>query len=49
MGKIFYKAKTPLGEFRVTIPKNPLIKNQAITSIRNVTITLVYSKIAIYS
>ena len=38
MGKTFCKAKTPLGEFKVTTPKNPLINNQAVTSIRNLTL-----------
>ena len=32
MGKTSRKAKTPLSEFKVTTPKNPLINNQAITS-----------------
>ena len=36
MGKTT-KAKTPPGDFKVTIPKNPLINNQAITSKRNLT------------
>ena len=44
MGKISCKAKTPQGEFKITTPKNPLINNQAVTSIRNLTTTLVYPK-----
>ena len=36
MGKTT-KAKTPPGDFKVTTPKNPLINNQAITNIRNLT------------
>ena len=31
MGKTF-KAKTPPGDFKVTIPKNPLLSQQAVTS-----------------
>ena len=31
------KAKTPPGDFKVTTPKNPLINNQAVTSIKNLT------------
>ena len=34
-GETFRKTKTPLGEFRVTTPKNLLINNQVVTSIRN--------------
>ena len=49
MGKTFRKAKTSPGEFKVTISKNPLINNQAVTSMRNLTTTLVYSKIPTYS
>ena len=26
------KAKTPLGDFKVTIPKNPLLSQQVVTS-----------------
>ena len=37
MEKTFRKAKTPSGEFKITIFRNPLINNQAITSIRNLT------------
>ena len=49
MGKTFHKAKTPLGEFKVTTHKNPLINNQAVTSIKNLTTTLAYPKIPNYS
>ena len=31
------KAKTPPGDFKVTIPKNPLVNNQTITSKMNLT------------
>ena len=31
MGKTF-KAKTPLGDFKVTTPKNPLLSQYAVTS-----------------
>ena len=37
MGKTSHKAKPPPGDFKVTTPKNPLINNQTITSIRNLT------------
>ena len=49
MGKTSRKAKTPPGEFKVTIPKNPLINNQTVTSMRNQTTTLAYPKLSIYS
>ena len=49
MGKTFRKAKTPPGEFKVTTPKNPLINNQAVASIRNLTTTLAYLEISTYS
>ena len=49
MGKASRKAKTPPGEFKVTISKNPLINNQAVTSIRNLTTPLAYPKIPIYN
>ena len=45
MGKTSCKAKTLLSEFKVTTPKNPLINNQADTSIRNLTTNLAYLKI----
>ena len=44
-----HKAKTPPGEFKVTTPKNLLINNQAVTSMRNLTTTLTYSKIPTYN
>ena len=31
MGKTF-KAKTPLGDFKITTPKNPLLSQQVVTS-----------------
>ena len=40
------KSKTLLGKFQVTTPKNLIIKNQAVTSIRNLTITFDYPKIS---
>ena len=49
MGKTFRKTKTLLGEFNVTTPKNPLINNQAVTIIKNLTTTLTYLKIPTYS
>ena len=49
MGKIVHKAKISSGEFKVIAPKNPLINNQAVTSIRNLTTTLAYPKIPTYS
>ena len=49
MGKTSCKAKALLGEFKVTTAKNPLINNQAVTSIRNLTTTLAYPKIPTYS
>ena len=36
MGKIS-QDKNPTNDFKVTTPKNPLINNQAVTSIRNLT------------
>ena len=39
----------PPSEFKVTTPKNPLINNQAVISIKNLITTLAYSKIPIYS
>ena len=48
MGKTSHKAKTPPSDFKITTPKNPLINNQAVTSIRNLTTTLAYLKIPIY-
>ena len=49
MEKTSIKAKTPPGEFKVTTLKNPLINNQAITNIRNLTTTLTYPKLLTYS
>ena len=49
MGKTFHKAKTPLGDFKVTTLKNPLINNQMVTSIRNLATILAYPKIPTYS
>ena len=49
MGKTFRKAKTPPSEFKVTTPKNPLINNQAVKSMRNLTTTLAYPNIPIYN
>ena len=49
MEKTSRKAKIPLDKFNVTNPKNPLINNQAATSMRNLTTTLAYLKIPIYS
>ena len=37
MGKTSRKAKTSSSDFKVTAPKNPLINNQVITSIKNLT------------
>ena len=39
MGKTFHKEKNPPSDFKGTTPKNPLINNQAVTSIRNLTTT----------
>ena len=44
MGKTSYKAKTQLGEFKITTLKNLLINNQAVISMRNFTTTLAYLK-----
>ena len=49
MGKTFRKAKISPREFKVTILKNPLINNQAIISMKNLTTTLAYPKIPTYS
>ena len=49
MEKTSHKVETLPGEFKVTIPKNPLINNQVVTSTRNLTTTLAYPKIPIYS
>ena len=49
IGKTICKAKIPPGEFKVTIPKNLLINNQVVISIRNFTTTMAYPKIPTYS
>jgi len=49
MGKTSRKAKTPLGEFKLITRKNPLMNNQAITSMKNPTTTLAYPNIPIYN
>ena len=49
MEKTSHKAKTPPSDFKITNPKNTLINNQAVTSIRNLTAILAYSKIPTYS
>ena len=45
IGKTSRKAKPLPSDFKATTPKNPLINNQVITSIRNLIITLIYPKI----
>ena len=45
--KNLLQGKTPWDEFKVTTPKNLLINNQAVTSMRN--LTLAYPKIPTYS
>ena len=47
MGKISRKAKPH--RVKVTTPKNPLINNQVVTSMRNLTIILAYPKIPTYN
>ena len=49
MGKTSYKAKTSLGEFKAITPNNPLINNQAVTSMKNLKTNLAYPKILTYS
>ena len=49
MRKTSCKAKTLLGEFKVTIPNNPFNNNQVIANIRNFTTIPTYLKIPIYS
>ena len=49
MGKTSHKVKTSLDEFKVTISKNLLINNQAVTSMRNLITILAYPKIPTYS
>ena len=48
-GKTSHKAKTSLSDFKVTTPKNPLINNKMVTSIRNHSTTLAYPKIPTYT
>ena len=49
MRKTSRKVKTPPGKFKVTTLENPLINNQAVTSMRNLITTLAYAKITTYS
>ena len=49
MGKTSRKAKTLLGDFKVITPKNPIINNQVVISIRNLTTILAYLEIPTYS
>ena len=49
MEKTLRKAKTLPGEFKVTTPKNPLINNQAVTNMRNLSTTMAYLKIPTYN
>ena len=49
MRKTSRKAKTPPGDLKVTTPKNPLINNQAVTNIRNLTTTLAHPEIPTYN
>ena len=44
MGKTSHKAKTLPSEFKVTTPKNPLINNQDVTSMKKLTTTLAIPK-----
>ena len=44
MEKTSRKTKTPPSDFKATTPKNTLINNQTITSIRILTTTLAYPK-----
>ena len=43
------KQKPPPSEFKVITLKNPLINNQAVKSMRNITTNLAYPKISTYS
>jgi len=45
----FSQVKNPLSEFLVTTSKNPLINNQAVTSMRNLTTILAYPNIPTYN
>ena len=49
MRKTSRKTKTPPGEFNAITPKNILINNQTVTSMRNLTTTLAYPKIPTYT
>ena len=49
MGKISRKEKTLPSEFKVIASKNPLINNQAVTSMRNLITTLAYPNIPTYN
>ena len=49
IGKISLEAKTLSGEFKVTTPNNPLINNQAVTSVGNLTTTLAYPNISTFN
>ena len=46
--KPLVRKKPPPNEFKFITPKNPLINNQAITSMRNLTTTLAYPNIPTY-
>ena len=48
-GENLLQGKNLTGWFEITTPKNPLINNQAVISIRNLTTTLAYPKIPTYS
>ena len=48
-GKPLIRQKLPPSDFKVTTPKNPLINNQAVISIRNLTTTLAYPEILTYN
>ena len=47
--KTSYKEKILSGDFKITTPKNSLINNQTVTSVRNLSTTLAYPKIPTYS
>ena len=49
MEKTSHNSKTPSSEFKITTPRNPLINNQAVTSIKNLTTILVYLEIPTYN
>ena len=48
-GKPLARQKPLPSYFKVTTPKNPLINNQVVTSIRNLTTILAYPEISTYS